>query len=381
MRAGVTVSALAHTAVILIAIIGLSNAHALTPDAVESIAVDLVPVTDAPSMRQGVLDSKLINTPTPAIVQDTKPATLAQPTGNTSVDQTTPGKSPTPTTKPVVNSAPAPSPSPAPDPVVPPTPAPAPQPAPAPKPTPKPEPDPAPTPAPEPKPTPAPTPAAAPDPTLAADTSQSPDSAPVVPAPATQTASLDQKRADFKKQQEAAAKAAAAAAQAATDAAAAQAAADAAKAARAKKDAQAKKVALAQQDKAAKAADEISSLINAAPTTGAKTGQGGTPSAGKPTGTAAKLTQSEMGALAAQMKQCWQLLPSEADSGLSVHLMVDLNTDGSVNGTPQIIQDGGTQASGSISRAAVRAVMQCAPYKLASAKYDDWKQVDVTLTP
>ena len=84
----------------------------------------------------------------------------------------------------------------------------------------------------------------------------------------------------------------------------------AAKAAQAKKDAQAKKVALAQQQDAAKAADEISSIINDEPSKGAKTGQGGTPSAGKPTGTAAKLSQSEMAALAAQMKQCWQLLPS-----------------------------------------------------------------------
>jgi len=379
MRAGVTVSALAHTAIILIAIIGLNNAHALTPDAVESIAVDLVPVTDAPSMRQGVLDSKVIDTPAPSIVEANKPATLAKPTGNTSEDQTTPGKAPIPTPKPVVNTAPAPAPSPAPDPVIPPTPAPAPAPAPTPQPEPKPDPEPKPAPTPQPKPA-AAAPAAAPDPTLAADNSQSPDAAPVVPQPETQTASLDQKRAEFKKQQEAAAKAAAAAAKAAADAAA-QAAADAAKAAQAKKDAQAKKVALAQQQDAAKAADEISSIINDETSKGAKTGEGGTPNAGKPTGTAAKLSQSEMAALAAQMKQCWQLLPSEADSGSSVRLMVNLNSDGSVNGTPEIIADPSSQATGSMSRAAVRAVMQCAPYKLASTKYDDWKQVDVTLTP
>lgn len=380
MRAGVTVSALAHTAIILIAIIGLNNAHALTPDAVESIAVDLVPVTDAPSMRQGIVDSKVIDTPAPSIVQDSKPATLAQPTGNTTQDQVTPAKAPTPTPKPVVNTAPAPAPSPAPDPVVPPTPAPAPAPAPTPQPEPKPDPEPQPAPTPQPKPA-AAAPAAAPNPTLAADSSQSPETAPVVPQPVTQTASLDQKRAEFKKQQEAAAKAAAEAAKAASDAAAAQAAADAAKAAQAKKDAQAKKVALAQQQDAAKAADEISSIINDETSKGAKTGQGGTPSAGKPTGTAAKLSQSEMAALAAQMKQCWQLLPSEADSGSSVRLMVNLNSDGSVDGTPQIMDDPSSQATGSMARAAVRAVMQCAPYKLASTKYDDWKQVDVTLTP
>ena len=404
MRVGVAASAIAHIGIILIVLFGLNNAHALTPPAVESIAVDLIPVQDTASVRQGSLNSKVIDTKAPAIVESNKPATLAKPTGNTAQDQAKPAQADTPTPMPTTNSAPAPAPAPAPtpDPVVP-APAPAPVPEPNPEPDPTPAPAPAPAPAPEPKPAPTPD-ASAPDAQLAADSSQSADSAPPVPAPAVHTASIDEKRAELKKQQDAAAKAAADAAKAASDAkaaadaqkaadaakakaaadaakaaAAAQAVADA-KAAQAKKAADAKKLALAQQAQAAaQAADEISSIINKDNSKGAKTGDGGTPTAGKPTGTAARLSQSEIGALIGQIKKCWTLLPNEIESGLSVRLMVNLNRDGSVNGVPQIVDGNSTPMGGSVSRAAQRAIMECGPYNLAAEKYQEWSQLDVTL--
>ena len=60
--------------------------------------------------------------------------------------------------------------------------------------------------------------------------------------------------------------------------------------------------------------------------------------------------------------------------------MMNLNNDGSVSGQPQIVADGSTDPGSAVSRAAMRAIMTCAPYKLAAEKYDEWKQVDVTLT-
>ena len=177
-RAGVSVSALAHIAIIVIAIVGLGHAAQLQPETVESIAVDLVPESVA-SVRAGDLNSKIINAPQPAVVQDTKPAQLAQPPGNTVEDQPTPEKSNTPTPKPIVNSAPKPVPQPAPQPVVPPVPAPAPEP--------KPIPEPAPAPAPEPKP--APTPEPAPQPTEKPQPTPTPDATtPVLAATPTDAA-------------------------------------------------------------------------------------------------------------------------------------------------------------------------------------------------
>ncbi|MDR3474469.1 MAG: hypothetical protein P4M09_22700 [Devosia sp.] len=392
MRTGVTASTIAHVAVIVIALIGFNHANQLTPEAEQSIAVDLVPITDTTSIRAGSEKSKIIDTKTPSIVEDSHPVVPAQPTGNTTQDQPQPTEADIPKPSPTKNSAPAPTlqPQPQQQPVVPAQPPAQAQPQPATQPQPAPQP-PVETPKPQPKAADAPA-----DQQLAADNSPSPDTAPVVPTPSPQTSSLEQKRAELQKQQAAAAKAAAdAAAKAAADAAAkakADAAAKAAavaaekaiadaKAAQAKKDADAKKLALAQQaDAAAKAADEISAIINKEKTTGAKTGQGGTPTAGKATGHAAALSKGEMDAFAAQVKPCFHLLPNETESGLVVDLLVNMNPDGTVKGVPSILQADSSSTGQSIARAGQRAVMQCGPYTaLPRDKYEEWKQIDLEL--
>lgn len=408
MRTGVTASSIAHVAVIVVALIGFNHASQLTPDAEQSIAVDLVPVAPTSSVRAGSEKSKIIDTTTPSVVEDSKPVVPAQPTGNTPQDQPKPTEANVPTPAPTQNSAPAPAPQPQPQPVTPaqpPAQPPAPQPAPQPAPT--------PPPTPEPKPQAAPPTSAAADQQLATDASASMDTAPPVPTPTPQSDSLAQKRADLQKQQEAAAKAAAeAAAKAAAEAkakadAAAKAAADAkakavadakakaaadaldklvadAAAAQAKKEADAKKQALAEQaQSAAKVADEISSLINNEKTTGAKTGQGGTPTAGKATGKAAALTRGEMDAFSAQVRQCFHLLPNEIESGLGAHLLVNMNADGTVVGTPQITAADPSSIGQSIARAGQRAVLECGPYNkiLPAAKFAEWKQIDLELDP
>jgi len=262
-------------------------------------------------------------------------------------------------------------------------------------------------PKPQPKDTSAPTPLSQ----LATDTSTSDDSASDTPTPAAQAASLAAKRAELKKQQDAAAAAKAAqdaaAAKAAQDAATAKAAqaainkaiadadvqakADAAKAAKAAAAAQAaadakaaaaKATQVANAAKAAKAADEISNLINDQKSTGATTGAGGSPTAGKATGKAAALTQSEIGALIAQIKKCWTLLPSEMDAGLSVELSAEFNRDGSVNGMPKVVQTDSSPMGASIARAAQRAIAQCGPYTMPAEKYDGpvgWHQIEITM--
>ena len=69
MKAGVTTSVIAHAALLIIAIVGLGSAKPLEPEVVESIAVDLVPISDVTNIRAGSLDSKVVETETPAVVE------------------------------------------------------------------------------------------------------------------------------------------------------------------------------------------------------------------------------------------------------------------------------------------------------------------------
>jgi len=77
MRVGVTVSIIAHIAVLAIGLVNLGLAEPLTP-VVESIAVDLVPIEEYSNIRAGQLDSEIVETDTPSIVEDDQPAEIAQ---------------------------------------------------------------------------------------------------------------------------------------------------------------------------------------------------------------------------------------------------------------------------------------------------------------
>src|SRR6218665_3282040 len=153
MRTGLTVSIIAHIAVLAIGLINLGFAEPLTP-VVESIAVDLVPIEEYSNIRAGQLDSQIVETDTPSIVEDDQVAALAQPTGNTEQDQVTPSPADIPTPTPVTNTAPQPEALPEIQPE--PEPEPTPEPQPAPEPEPAPQPVVAPVPATRPAPVPTP---------------------------------------------------------------------------------------------------------------------------------------------------------------------------------------------------------------------------------
>ena len=91
--------------------------------------------------------------------------------------------------------------------------------------------------------------------------------------------------------------------------------------------------------KETKPADQVAELINTEASRGTTTGSGGQAAAGKTTGQAARLTQSELGALIAQMRKCWNPTLNERNEGVVIRLLVAMNTDGSVAGTPQILTD------------------------------------------
>ena len=362
MRTGLTVSAIAHVGLIALAIIGIGMGRPLETTPVESIAVDLVPISEFTNIRLGSLDSEVVETEAPSAVDAEKPAELAKPTGNTTEDQPTPTDSPDPSPKPTEQTAPAPVPA---EPVVEPDPAPEPEAAPVPAERPAVEPAPQPEPMVEPAPEPV-----EPDPALATP-DVAPDPAAVAPKPIIKTAVLDQKRADFKKQVEAAKKQQA-------DAKAAEAAktiadkkkseADAKKAADKKKADEQKRIEQAKADQAAKVADDVANIINNEDTRGATSGDGGEKTLGKTDGRSATLSQSELDGLASQIRGCISMPAGAEDASATAELMFSVAADGSVVGQPQITSSAASDVDGAYARAVSRAGMRCGPYPLVAGQ-------------
>ncbi len=349
MRTGFTVSATAHVALIALAIVGIGMGRPIDATPVESIAVDLVPITEFTNIRMGSLDSEIVETETPSVTQSEVPAEIAQPTGNTQEDQPTPADNEKVTPAPTENTAPAPeaAPEPAPEPEPVETP---PEPAARPVVEPQPEPEPAPEPKPAPEPTPVATPVETPDPAEAA------------PKPRTHTASLEQKRAEFKKQQEAQKQ----------KQAEEKAAADAKKKADEEKKKKAaeeqKRIEQAKAEEAKKLADEVANIINNEDSRGATTGQGGEPTLGKETGRAATLSQTEIGALVAQIRSCISPPAGAEDADARAEFTFTIGADGSVAGAPQMRSSPATQIEEAYARAVSRAVMRCGPYMMAAGQ-------------
>lgn len=324
MKTGVTTSVIAHAALLIIAIVGLGSVKPLEPEVVESIAVDLVPISDITNIRQGSLESTVVKTETPAVVKTETPAQLAQKAGNTEDDQPTPEETAKSTPAPVINTAPKPVLAPQP----------------------KPEPDPVKDPTPTPEPVAAPDPAPSPDDVepqqeIATDTATDAPQAQVAPTPAlrppqlqkappkpvVKTAEVTPKQTDTPKKQTEQSK-----------------------------------------DKpkdSAKIADQVAELINSEKSRGATTGQGGDPTLGKTTGKSATLTQSQLDGLVAQIKQCMSVPPGAAEAGITTQLHFSLDGQGNVTATPDIVNSAQSQLERALASAAQRAVMRCGPYTMA----------------
>jgi outer membrane biosynthesis protein TonB len=329
MKAGVTASVVAHATFLALALIGLSAAKPLEPEVVESIAVELVPISEVTNIRMGSLDSTVVETETPAVVETETPPELAQPTGNTTEDQVTPAETPTETPAPVVNTAPEP----VPEPVV------------EPEPTLEPEPTPVePVPAVEPEP--APVEEAAPTEIMADVPAETPTETAAAPMPMTRPAALNRTPAPKKPEEVKVAEV--------TPAPKTPTVTETPK-----------KPAQKPADEAAKEADQVAALINSETSRGATTGQGGTPTLGKNTGRASTLTQSQLDGLVAQIKGCMNIPAGAAEAGITAQLQFNIDGGGNVTGTPQIVSAPGTQLERALASAAQRAVVRCGPYQMA----------------
>lgn len=107
-----------------------------------------------------------------------------------------------------------------------------------------------------------------------------------------------------------------------------------------------------------------------------------TASLGLPTGRAATLSQSEIDALRAQIQACWNPPAGAIEAKeLVVKVRLQLRQDGSLSVDPTVMNRGGHPSFQIAAEAAMRAIKRCQPYKLPIAKYDVWKDVEVTFDP
>ena len=106
------------------------------------------------------------------------------------------------------------------------------------------------------------------------------------------------------------------------------------------------------------------------------------PSLGTSTGTAARLSQTEIDALRAQIQACWSP-PAGATDGreIIVQVRIMLRPDGSLSAEPSLINSGNNPFFQVAAESAMRAVRRCQPYHLPIAKYEVWKDVEVTFDP
>lgn len=129
-------------------------------------------------------------------------------------------------------------------------------------------------------------------------------------------------------------------------------------------------------------ADRLSQLINRTDPSGGGSGSSQA-SLGTATGrAAAQLTLSEMDALRAQMQRCYNPPIGVTNAQeLIVKVRLRLAPDGFVESIDQTSANNIGPIYDVAADAARRAVLQCQPYRLPAAKYDAWKDVEVTFDP
>lgn len=107
------------------------------------------------------------------------------------------------------------------------------------------------------------------------------------------------------------------------------------------------------------------------------------PSLGTPRGAAAQLSQTELDALRARLRDCW-MPPAGVSNAedLQIVTSISFRQDGSLSSDPKVSNRSSHPAFRIASESVLRAIRRCAPYTfLPVAKYDAWKDVEVTFSP
>ena len=84
----------------------------------------------------------------------------------------------------------------------------------------------------------------------------------------------------------------------------------------------------------------------------------------------------------AQAKRCWAIPDGWSDPRqVSVTLRFQLEPDGKLAGDPAVVEFPATTIGAAAAKAALTAVKQCGPYRLPADKYEQWKDIQLSLTP
>jgi outer membrane biosynthesis protein TonB len=101
-----------------------------------------------------------------------------------------------------------------------------------------------------------------------------------------------------------------------------------------------------------------------------------TASLGIPTGTAATLSQNELDALRAKLRQNWSVPP--VAEKVVIRMVIRLTPDGRLASPPQVLTRGSGPAFDAFRDSAVRAVMISQPFTmLRKETYEVWREIDI----
>lgn len=135
--------------------------------------------------------------------------------------------------------------------------------------------------------------------------------------------------------------------------------------------------------------DRITSLIDKMDKNppAAETREGAKPTAQKSVrgvGAQSAMTATEIDALRAQLRKCWNVPVGAPDpSALVFRMRIFLNPDGSVAAQPELLDKGGLADPyfRAATDSARRAVLMCSPFQLPPEKYDAWNDITITFDP
>lgn len=107
------------------------------------------------------------------------------------------------------------------------------------------------------------------------------------------------------------------------------------------------------------------------------------PGLGTPTGSAAKLSQSELDALRARLMQLWNVPAGvQNPDELKVTILVTIGRDRKLSGPPRVLTSGRGPLYVAARDSAVRALFLSQPFDmLRPDHYDQWKEIEITFDP
>ena len=102
-----------------------------------------------------------------------------------------------------------------------------------------------------------------------------------------------------------------------------------------------------------------------------------------PANSTAKLSRDELAAFRERLQQCWKLSAEAAEAPkLRVVLRIGLRPNGSLSGSPTLIEASASPHGPALVLAATSALRKCQPYAfLPAAKYQEWKLLDLSFSP